>query len=173
MALSWTASTDNVGVTGYRIQRDGAQVGSSTSPSFTDTTVAPGTSATYTVTAYDSGGNVSAASDPVSVTTPADVSAPSVPSGLRTTDVGATSVALAWDASSDDVRVAAYTVLRDGAPIGTSTTTSFVDASAQPSTTYDVLGGRHRQLGQYLGCLRAAGSPDARDAHDHHGQPVR
>ena len=136
VALSWTASTDNVGVTGYRIQRDGAQVGSSTSTSFTDTTVSPGTSATYTVTAYDSGGNVSAASDPVSVTTPADVTAPSVPSGLRTTGVGATSVGLAWDPSSDDVKVASYTVLRDSAPIGTTATTAFVDASAQPSTTY-------------------------------------
>jgi chitodextrinase len=137
VALSWTASTDNVAVTGYRIQRDGAQVGSSTSTSFTDTTVAPGTSATYTVTAYDSGGNVSAASGPAPVTTPPDVTAPSVPGGLRTTDVGATSVSLAWDPSIDDVGVASYTVLRDGAPIGTPTTTSFVDTTAQPTTTYE------------------------------------
>jgi chitodextrinase len=135
--LSWTASWDNVGVTGYRVLRDGVQVGSSPSTSFTDTTVAPGTAATYSVTAYDSGGNVSAASSPVSVTTPLDVSPPSVPGGLRTTDIGSASVALAWDASSDDVKVASYTMLRDGVAVGTSTTTSYLDATAQPSTTYD------------------------------------
>ena len=32
--LSWTASTDNVGVTGYRIYRGGTQVGASTSTSY-------------------------------------------------------------------------------------------------------------------------------------------
>lgn len=134
--LSWTASTDNVGVTGYRVLRDGQQVGSSVGTSFADTTVAPGTSVTYTVTAYDSGGNVSAASSPASATTPLDVTAPSVPSGLRTTDVGATSVSLVWDPASDDVKVASYAVRRDGAPIGTSTTTTYVDATAQPATAH-------------------------------------
>jgi hypothetical protein len=137
VALSWTASTDNVGVTGYRVLRDGAQVGSASGTAFTDSTVAPGTTSTYTVLAYDSGGNVSATSDPASATTPPDVSAPTVPGGLRTTEVAATRVSLAWDPSTDDVGVAEYAVLRGGAPIGTSTTPGYVDLTAEPSTTYD------------------------------------
>jgi chitodextrinase len=68
--LSWNASTDNVGVTGYQILRGGNQVGTASLTSFTDTTVAPGTTYSYTVKALDAAGNSSAASDPATVTTP-------------------------------------------------------------------------------------------------------
>ena len=71
MALSWTASTDNVGVTGYQVLRNGTQIGTTTSTSYTDTSVAANTTYTYTVQAYDAAGNVSAASSGLSVTTPA------------------------------------------------------------------------------------------------------
>ena len=71
--LTWTASTDNVGVTGYEIYRDGdllTTVGVQTSHS--DSTVAPATTYTYEVKARDAAGNVSPASNPASVTTPPD-----------------------------------------------------------------------------------------------------
>ena len=68
--LSWTASTDNVGVTGYNILRDGVQVGTSTTTSYTDNGVASNTAYTYTVTAYDAAGNVSTPSNSAPVTTP-------------------------------------------------------------------------------------------------------
>jgi chitodextrinase len=71
--LSWTASTDNVGVTEYRIFRDGATtpIGTSTTTSFADTTVVPTTTYSYTVKAYDDAGNESPASNTVTTTTPA------------------------------------------------------------------------------------------------------
>jgi fibronectin type 3 domain-containing protein len=70
--LSWTASTDNVGVTGYRILRDGAQVGTTTgSTSYSDGTASAGRTYQYSVVAVDAAGNVSAASNSASVTTPA------------------------------------------------------------------------------------------------------
>lgn len=71
--LSWTASTDNVGVTAYRIFRDGATtpIGTSTTTSFADTTVVPTTTYSYTVKAYDDAGNASPASNTVTTTTPA------------------------------------------------------------------------------------------------------
>jgi chitodextrinase len=69
VSLSWTASTDNVGVTGYRIFRDGAEVGTATGTSFTDTGLSPATSYAYTVKAYDAANNLSAASGPLTVTT--------------------------------------------------------------------------------------------------------
>ena len=70
VSLSWTASTDNVGVTGYNILRNGVQIGTSTTTSYTDNTVASNTPYTYTVTAYDAAGNVSTPSNSATVTTP-------------------------------------------------------------------------------------------------------
>lgn len=67
--LSWTASTDNVGVTGYDIYRDGTLTGTSTTTSFSATGLSPSTSYTFTVRARDAAGNVSTASGPVTVTT--------------------------------------------------------------------------------------------------------
>lgn len=67
--LSWTASTDAVGVTGYQVLRNGTQIASSTSNSYTDTTASPLTTYTYSVKAFDAANNVSAASATVSVTT--------------------------------------------------------------------------------------------------------
>ena len=68
--LSWSASTDNVGVAGYNIFRNGTQIGSSATTSFTDAAVVAGTSYNYTVTAYDAAGNQSTASNTATVTVP-------------------------------------------------------------------------------------------------------
>ncbi|MBM0106740.1 hypothetical protein JM946_18565 [Steroidobacter sp. S1-65] len=69
ITLAWNASTDNVGVTGYRIYRGGAAVATSSSTGFTDTGLSAGASYTYTVRAFDAAGNESAASNSVTVTT--------------------------------------------------------------------------------------------------------
>jgi len=57
--LSWTASTDNVGVTGYKIYRDGSHVDSTISTSYSDTELSASTQYCYTVSAYDAAGNES------------------------------------------------------------------------------------------------------------------
>ncbi|ACU73078.1 glycoside hydrolase family 5 [Catenulispora acidiphila DSM 44928] len=69
VALSWTASTDNVGVTGYDIYRGSTLAGTSAGTTFTDSGLTPSTAYTYTVKAYDAAGNLSAASAAVSATT--------------------------------------------------------------------------------------------------------
>lgn len=71
VSLSWTASSDNTGVSGYDVFRDGAQVGSSTTTSYTDAGLTASTAYSYTVKAKDAAGNVSAASAALSVTTSA------------------------------------------------------------------------------------------------------
>lgn len=78
VALQWTASTDNVGVEGYEIYRNGAKVGTSTVPSYSDTGLTKETSYKYTVKAFDAAGNLSAASNEVTVETSAgtDTEAP-------------------------------------------------------------------------------------------------
>ena len=68
--LSWTASTDNIGVTGYKIYRNGTFfVNTSTATTFQDTGLFPNTTYSYTVAAYDATGNVSGQSTSVSTTT--------------------------------------------------------------------------------------------------------
>jgi hypothetical protein len=89
VSLKWNASSDNVGVTGYTIYRNGASVGSTGGPAattFTDLTASPITSYSYTVDAFDGSGNHSARSAPVSVTTPA-------PTGVQAVQAGATATA--------------------------------------------------------------------------------
>lgn len=74
--LTWAASTDNTGVTNYSVYRDGSLLsGSVTGTSFSDTTVSPQTSYSYTVVARDTVGNLSEPSSPVGVTTPASTMA--------------------------------------------------------------------------------------------------
>ena len=72
VTVSWSASNDNVGVTGYDVFRGGAKVGAvGGSTTFTDTSVSGGTAYSYTVDAFDAAGNHSAqSSPPASVTTP-------------------------------------------------------------------------------------------------------
>ena len=67
--LSWSASSDNVGVTGYRVFRNGTQVGTPAAPAFQDLGLAPSTTYSYTVAAVDAAGNVSPQSNTASATT--------------------------------------------------------------------------------------------------------
>jgi hypothetical protein len=67
--LSWTASKDNVGVSGYKIYRDGTYLKSDTSASTSDTGLSPETQYCYTVSAYDAAGNESAQSTEACATT--------------------------------------------------------------------------------------------------------
>lgn len=68
--LSWSPSTDDRGVTGYTVLRDGAPVGSPTTASYTDTGLTAGQTYTYTVTARDAANNTSGPSVPVQATVP-------------------------------------------------------------------------------------------------------
>jgi glucose/arabinose dehydrogenase len=67
--LSWVASTDNVGVTGYRIFRQGVAVATATGTSHSDVGLSPSTTYNYEVTAFDAAGNESARSAAVTATT--------------------------------------------------------------------------------------------------------
>jgi len=67
--LTWTASTDNVGVTGYRVYRGATLVGSPTATSYSDTGLTASTSYSYTVKATDAAANLSAASNTATTST--------------------------------------------------------------------------------------------------------
>ena len=89
--LSWSASTDNVAVTGYRVFRDGLLAGSPTSPSFQDPGRAPATTHQYTVSARDAAGNTSGLSAPASASTP-----PFVISAVGVTSITGSAALVGW-----------------------------------------------------------------------------
>lgn len=65
ISLNWTGSTDNVGVTGYKIYRNGVEIGTSTSNSYVDGSRTANTQYSYYVKAYDAAGNLSPGSNTV------------------------------------------------------------------------------------------------------------
>jgi len=138
--LSWSASTDNVGVAGYWIYRGGAQIATTFGTTYSNTGLSPSTSYTYTVAAYDAAGNISGPSTPATATTFApsgDTQPPSVPGGVTATTISDTQIDLTWTASTDNVGVSAYRIFRGGALIATVTSgTSYSDTGLSASTAY-------------------------------------
>ncbi len=119
--LSWTAATDNVGVTGYRIERcqgggctTFAQVGTSTGTTYPDPGRTAGTTYRYRVRANDAAGNVGSYSSIASATTATsgDGQAPGAPPGLSATAAGSTQISVSWGAATDNVGVTGYRVER-------------------------------------------------------------
>lgn len=150
--LSWTASTDNVGVSGYRVERcQGSnctgfvQIAAPTTVSYSDTGLAGGTTYRYRVRATDAVGNLSSYSNIAGATTAtaADTTPPSAPSNLSALAPSASQINLVWTASTDNVGVAGYNVERcqggtctSFLQIATTTVASYADSGLTPSTAY-------------------------------------
>lgn len=137
--LSWTASTDNVGVTGYNIYRNGGFIATSATTSYSNIGLTASTTYTYTVAAFDAAGNTSAQSTSASATTQSaggDTTAPTVPSGLAASPVSSAQVNLTWLPSSDNVGVTGYKVFRNGAQVASVAVTNYSDTGLSANTTY-------------------------------------
>jgi hypothetical protein len=156
VSLSWTASTDastSAKVAGYYIIRavtggsSGTTIAQVASPSVTysDTTVVPSTSYSYTIEAFDSSTTpvVSPASTVASVKTPAapvTTQPPAAPTKLTATAVSTSQINLNWTASSG---ATSYTVFRstgtsttNATALATVTTTTYGNTGLSASTTY-------------------------------------
>ena len=136
--LTWTASTDNVGVTGYDVFQGATNIGTVTGTTANITGLTANTSYTFSVKAKDAAGNVSASSNSVNFTTSAsaDTQAPSSPSSLTASNITQTSVDLSWNASTDNVGVTGYDVYQDGVNISTITGTSTTISVLTANTSY-------------------------------------
>jgi chitodextrinase len=139
VTLSWGASTDDVGVVAYELYFGSLYLGAFDGTSLALFGFKAGTPYVFTVKARDAAGNVSVASNPVTVliTSGLDTSPPSAPTNLAATSVTISSVGLRWTASTDDTGVVLYQVFANGTlavavPSSTSTTVSGLSAS----TTY-------------------------------------
>jgi len=151
--LTWTAATDNVGVTGYLIERctgatcsNFAQVGTSSGTTFSDSGLTASTTYRYRVRATDANTNLGPYSAVLNATTAAsgpDTQPPTAPTGLLVTNGTSTEIDLAWTASTDNVGVTAYPLERcqgDGcsnfAQIGAPTGPSYNDTGLIANTPY-------------------------------------
>jgi chitodextrinase len=136
--LTWNASTDNVGVTGYYVYVNDVALGATTATSFQHTGLTAGTTYNYHVSAFDAVPNHSALTATAVVTTPPvpDTQAPSIPANLAVTGASASQVNLSWSAATDNVGVSGYYVSRNGVQIANVSTTSYSDAGLVAATTY-------------------------------------
>jgi chitodextrinase len=139
VTLSWPASTDNVGVAGYEISRNGTAVASTTLTTFTVPGLACSTSYSFAVSAYDAAGNHSAKTS-VNATTAqcgaGDGVSPSTPTGLTKVGASATVISISWSASSDNIGVAGYGVYRGGTLVSTTSSTSTTVTGLTCGTSY-------------------------------------
>ncbi|MBX2883500.1 MAG: hypothetical protein KTR32_26330, partial [Granulosicoccus sp.] len=141
VVIVWTPSTDNVGVAGYRVFRQGVDIGETPYPVFTDSTIGAGVTPLYTVVAVDSSGNLSLASTEVAgmtLGTP-DTIAPPTPQGV-TLDASINAVSISWQQSAID-DVAGFQVFGavEGQPVellATVTSTFMIDTTVASGTSY-------------------------------------
>ena len=149
--LSWTVSTDNVGVTQYLVERcqgvgctSFAQIGTSAGTTYNDTGLTVSTSYSYRARATDGAGNLSVYSNVASVTTLSpDTQAPTTPSNLTATAISGSQINLGWTGSTDNVGVTGYLIERcqgvgctTFAQIANITATTYSDPSLAPGTSY-------------------------------------
>jgi chitodextrinase len=142
VALLWNASTDNVGVAGYSLFRNGTSIATVASPGYTYTGLTCGTTYTFAIEAYDAAGNASDGAQATGSTATAacsgsgDTQAPSAPAGLVASGQTQTAITLSWSASTDNVGVAGYGRYRDGTLVSSGSGTSFSFSGLACGTNY-------------------------------------
>ncbi len=152
IVVTWTAATDNVGVTGYRVERclgasctTFAQIATTTGTSYIESGLAAGTTYRYRVRATDAAGNLGPYSAIASATAPtaADTTPPSVPGNLTSTATGSAGINLSWTASTDSVGVTGYRIERCHGPgctsfaqVATTTSPSLSDTGLVAATAH-------------------------------------
>lgn len=139
--LAWGASSDNVGVTGYRILRGGTVLGTVTGTGYTDTGLTPATAYSYEVLALDAAGNSSSPASAGATTPALDTQPPTAPTNLAGARGKGKKVVLSWSPSSDNIAVTGYQVLRNGTRVATTSSPSYTDTLAGKATsaTYSVV----------------------------------
>jgi chitodextrinase len=136
--VSWTESTDNVGVTGYEVYNGATLAGTTTgATTFNLTGLASGSTNSITVVAIDVANNKSASSTILTVNL-TDILPPSVPSGLTSSNVTQSGFTVTWTASTDNRAVKSYNVYRNGAYVTNVSTNSYKLSGLTALTSYSI-----------------------------------
>jgi hypothetical protein len=137
--LQWPPDTDNVGVSAYRLYRNGSLLSKTSQLLYYDQGLVSGATYTYALTASDASGNVSAMSAPLVVQT-IDTTPPTVPTNLVVTSVTSGAITLSWAPSTGIGGVGGYRVLQGFSPGSMSVHASVTGLSytdtVRPGTAY-------------------------------------
>jgi fibronectin type 3 domain-containing protein len=142
VGLSWTPSSDDIGVAGYNVIRNGVWIANTTQPAYSDTGLSTSTTYNYQVQAFDLAGNTSVMTPTLAMSTVYTLP-PSVPANVVAMATSTSQVAVSWTASTDPQGVSSYQILRGTTPnnlvqigIVNGTTTNYNDRNLNASTTY-------------------------------------
>jgi mannan endo-1,4-beta-mannosidase len=137
VTVSWSASSDNVGVAVYVVLKDGAYATHTTELGATVVGLVCGTGYTIGVIAVDAAGNYSWPATAITARTAAcDTTPPSAPTGFAKTGSTTSSVSLSWKASTDNTAVAGYLLFRNGRFITYTTSLGATIGGLGCGTTY-------------------------------------
>ena len=141
VTLSWSASSDNVGVVGYDLLLGGLVVGTSAQTSYAFSGLSCNTAYTLGVDAYDAAGNRSTVSSLIVTTSAcADTSPPSAPANLAESACDELRASLrVGRRRRDNVGVTGYRVFVDGSQAGTTATTSYTVSGLSCGTSHQVV----------------------------------
>ncbi|MFQ5739265.1 MAG: fibronectin type III domain-containing protein [Acidobacteriota bacterium] len=135
--LGWDASSDDVGVTGYHVFRNGNPLATTLTPAYTDSLVQPMTEYTYQVSAWDAADNESAKSLPVTVNS-GDTTPPTKPPFPDAAAVSDTRIDVTWQEPWDLIGVTDYQIYdgESGQLIAGTASTGYSDVGLGPWTTH-------------------------------------
>jgi chitodextrinase len=136
VSLSWTASSDAVGVTAYDVYMDGILKTTVTGVTATIPGLTPSTTYAFYIIAKDAALNSSVASNTVNGTTAADSIAPTAPTVLTVTGTTSTTVSLSWVAGTDAGGVTGYDIYVNGILAASVTGLNTLITGLTPSTAY-------------------------------------
>ncbi|WP_430927354.1 endonuclease [Polaribacter marinivivus] len=136
--LSWTASTDNVGITSYDIYVNGNLEVATSTTSITISNLLPYSNYSFAVLAKDIANNASQLSTPLDTKTLKDEEPPTIPQNLVISNETESTFIISWDASTDNTKVGIYEIYVDDILYGSSNNEMFTANGLAPSTTYKV-----------------------------------
>lgn len=133
--LTWGGATDDVGVSGYHVLRDGVNVGTTSQLYFQDLGLTEGTTYTYALEAFDLAGNVSPSTLSVEVHTK-QVTPPTKPGSLTAAVVSKKQIDISWTASADNAGIRSYLLFQGTSPTALSQVAEMNGASTSHSVYY-------------------------------------
>lgn len=137
ITICYDEATDDAGVEGYRIYRDGEKAGTTEKTFYTDTGLSYHTEYAYQVYAYDAEGNESPASETLRASTKEDVTPPEKVEGVHVTFRSASKAGLSWKNGADDLLVTGYRIYRDGELTAETEGTSYTDTGLVGGRSYE------------------------------------
>ena len=135
--LKWNASTDNVGVEGYKVYKNEICIGQTDKQEFIDFESVTESLFRFHITAYDKAGNESDKSNVINFAyknMAEDKQLPTIPSNIKLISVSDTAVFLTWDQSLDDKGIQGYEIFKNGVNIGSTKDNYFTDYKYSSAT---------------------------------------